>query len=248
MECQYCKKVLANSSSLKQHQSKTKYCLQIQGKQLANHTCICGKYFVRKHHLISHQEICQVVNTPELMQLKEENKSLKTKLSEALRREKELREDYAKLAAISARKPTTTNNTTNNLNLRVFDKTADDIKKLVDENYDRTYLIQGQMGVAKFTHKHVLVDDPEQPPIYFITDKNRGNGKYKLSDTEVVSDHNMSGLTKKVHPIIKDKAVFIMSVTPDPMNDEEMMAGYREVYEMDQNNAAFRNHLMQLLN
>lgn len=260
MICQYCHNKFSSKSSINNHQKKTKYCLQLQGKDVSSEfTCeFCLSVFTAKVGLQYHYKICKANNSvvvQNLCNLQEEVKSLKTKLSEALRREKdyirrekELREDYAKLAAISAIKPTTTNNTTNNLNLRVFDKTQDDIKKIVDENYDRTYLIQGQMGVAKFTHKHVLTDEEDQTPIYVITDKNRGNGKYKLSDTEVVSDHNMSGLTKKVHPSIKDKAVFIMSVTPDPMNDEEMMAGYREVYEMDQNNAAFRNHLIHLIN
>ena len=253
MECKYCNNTFKTKSSLNIHQRKTKYCLKIQGKlNSGDYKCLCGKMFVRKHHLVSHQESCQIVSTPELRNLREENKVLKKQLEDALRREKELREDYAKLAAISARKSTTVtnNSTTNNntLNLGVFDKSADDIKKIVDEKYDRDYLVQGQLGVARFTHKHVLEgEDKENPPVYLITDKNRGNGKYKISDTEVVSDPNMNGLTKRVHPSIKSKAIYITSTHPNPLSDEDMMNGYREVYEMGENNTIFRKGMIKLL-
>ena len=129
----------------------------------------------------------------------------------------------------------------------MFNKSAEDIKRIVDENYDRTYLVQGQKGVAKFTHKHVLTNETDKPPIYVITDRSRGNGKYKISDTETVTDTGMVGLTKKVHPSIKSKAVFITSTAADPLEDEEMMAGYHEVFEMYQDNAIFRTHLSQIL-
>ena len=150
------------------------------------------------------------------------------------------------MATIAVKKPTSST-TTNNLNLGVFNKSSADIKRIVDENYDRTYLVQGQKGVAKFTHKHVLTNDHEKPPIYVITDRSRGNGKYKISETEVVTDTGMSGLTKKVHPSIKSKAVFITSTSANPLEDEEMMAGYHEVFEMDQDNGIFRTHLAEIL-
>ena len=254
MECQYCKKVLCNSSALKQHQTKTKYCLEIQGKTNDEHSCICGKKFVRKHHLNSHQETCQIVNTPLYQEIKianasltEENKVLKKQLEEALRREQELREDYAQLAAISAKRSTTTNNTVNNLNLGVFDKTESDINSIVNEKYDRQYLIQGQKGVAKFTSQHLLKTTKDKPPIYLITDRSRGNGKYKTSKNEIVTDTGMNGLTKKIYPSIKKKAIFITVSHPNPLEDEELMAGYHDVYEMDENNTVFRINLVKEL-
>jgi hypothetical protein len=256
MECQYCKRTLKNISSLNAHQKRTKYCLIIQGKlEKGPYICDCGKDFYSKHHLISHQDTCIIVNTEYVYNIRARaNKSeeqvllLRIQLEDALRREQELREDFNKLAAISAkRSTTTTNNTTNNLNLGVFDKSSADIKLLVDEHYDRTYLIQGQKGVAIFTNKHVLNKDPTKPPIYVITDRSRGNGKYKISDTEVVTDTGMSGLTKKVHPSIKSKAVFITSNSANPLQDDEMMAGYHEVFEMDHDNGVFRSHLGKIM-
>ena len=254
MECYYCKNVLKTKSSLKQHQKSAKYCLQIQGKkEKISFPCTnCSKVFTLKCSLVRHTKICNGSSES----LKETVRSLReslhisnAKLEDALRREKELMKAYEKLAAISANKSTTTNNnTTNTLNLGVFDKTQDDIKRIVDEKYNRDYLIQGQLGVAKFTHKHVLEgEDKEQAPVYLITDKSRGNGKYKISETEVVSDPNMNGLTKRVHPSIKSKAIYITSTHPNPLSDEDMMNGYREVYEMDENNTIFRKGMIKLL-
>jgi hypothetical protein len=244
-----------NRSSLVNHQKNTKYCLKIQGVSIPQNfvCCFCGTTFTLKSSFQHHSNICKA-NTPyiqqKLSELHEKTYELgilKKQLEDALRREQELREDFNKLAAISAKKSTTTNNTTNNLNLGVFDKSSTDIKRIVDENYDRTYLIQGQKGVAKFTHKHVLANDPDKPPIYVITDRSRGNGKYKLSDTEIVTDTGLAGLTKKVHPSIKSKAVFITSTSTDPLEDEEMMAGYHEVFKMDQDNSEFRKHMSEIM-
>ena len=41
MECQYCKTILKTNSALKQHQTKTKYCLKLQGKDNEKGTFIC---------------------------------------------------------------------------------------------------------------------------------------------------------------------------------------------------------------
>ena len=264
MKCQYCKNTFKTKYSLKTHQLKTKYCLKIQGKSTqGQYGCeYCSKSFTLQSSLEDHYEICKA-NNKYVKDYKAKNAELQKKIillqnkleeaekraRDAFRREKELMKAYEKLAAISANKSTTTNNnTTNTLNLGVFDKTQDDIKRIVDEKYDRDYLVQGQLGVAKFTHKHVLEgENKEHAPVYLITDKNRGNGKYKISDTEVVSDPNMNGLTKRVHPSIKSKAIYITSTHPNPLSDEEMMAGYREVYEMDENNTIFRKGMIKLI-
>lgn len=253
MECQYCKKIFTTKSSLNQHQTKAKYCLEIQGKNNDNFKCRCGKTFGRKHHLVNHQEICQIINTPELLELKQENLLLQQKISslenniQELKKDKEtLMIDYAKLAAISANKSTITNNTMNNLNLSVFDKTQEDIKRIVEENYDKNYLIEGQKGVARFAHLHVLKnEDSTKPPIYLITDKSRGNAKYKISETEVVTDIGMNGLTKKIHPSIKKKAILIAA--NDNFENQEIFDGYQEVFNMDEDNGIFRKELIKIL-
>ena len=131
------------------------------------------------------------------------------------------------------------------MNLSVFNKSDEDIKQLVEDNYNKDYLIEGQKGVARFTHSHVLKIKPNQLPMYTITDKTRGNGKYKTSNTEVVIDNGMQGLTKKLHPSIKSKAINI-AIVEDAMNNEEVYNGYQEVFKMDDDNSVFREEMIRL--
>ena len=62
MECQYCKKILQTKSSLNSHQTKTKYCLQLQGKDQTKGLFLCegcNKDFHRKLHLTDHIKVCE---------------------------------------------------------------------------------------------------------------------------------------------------------------------------------------------
>jgi len=263
MECEYCKTILKTNYALKLHQKTAKYCLALHGGVNSNnYDCPdCGKQFTIKSSLDRHFIGCSKASSKfkdEIDELKKELAVTKLSLSEAvkreqemkedfIRREKELREDYATLAAISAKKSTKTTINNNTVNLGVFDKTQDDIKRIVDENYNKQYLIQGQKGVAMFTSKHILDTDSGKPPIYAITDRSRGNGKYKISENEVVTDTGMTGLTKKVQPSIKRKAIGITGSEPNPFETEDLLSGYHEVAEMDQDNSIFRNCLVKEL-
>jgi hypothetical protein len=62
MECQYCKTILKTSSALKNHQTKTKYCLKLQGKdeEKGNFICRgCDKDFHQKIVLKTHIKTCE---------------------------------------------------------------------------------------------------------------------------------------------------------------------------------------------
>lgn len=247
MECQYCKQIFRTHSSLNNHQKTAKYCLKLRGyiNPKGKFTCLCEADFTSKYSLENHKLKCTQYST-EVVELRQQVIELQAKLSDALRREQELRADYAELAKISAKRPTTKNTVTNNLNLSVFNKSAQDIKKIVEENYTKEYLLEGQKGVAKFTCIHVINDDKSRPPIYVITDKARGNGKYKVSNDQVVADYGMIGLTKKVHPSIKQRAGAI-ATQEDALSDEQLFKGFKEVYEMNENNSIFRTELIRML-
>ena len=257
MECQYCKKVLCTLNSLKVHQTKTKSCLKIQGKPTKGEfICKCGKSFTQKHHLLDHQTIC-VSNGTYITELINDNEKYKQQLlllSQqviSLQSDKlDLQERYDHLAETLAKRSTTTNNNTINniMNMSVFDKSEDDINRIVEENYDKNYLIQGQKGVARFTSMYVLKsEDKTKPPIYLITDKSRGNGKYKVSESEMVTDIGMSGLTKKVQPSIKKKAINIAAIDPNFIVNEHLFDGYQEVFDMEDDNGIFRKELVRIL-
>ena len=249
MECQYCKKILQTKSSLNSHQTKTKYCLKLQGKETTGFfECdYCKKTYVKKGHLHDHLKIC-TYNTSyvqtlrqELLDYKQEIAVLRQKV-ESLEKDKESWINHSQTLAKNPRKTTNIHNT---LNLSVFNKSDQDIKQLVEDNYNKEYLIEGQKGVARFTHSHVLKTEPNQLPMYTITDKTRGNGKYKTSNSEVVIDNGMHGLTKKLHPSIKNKAINI-AIIEDAMNNQEVYEGYQEIFKMDDDNSVFREEMIRL--
>ena len=239
MECQYCKTILKTNSALKQHQTKTKYCLKLQGKDNEKGTFICkgcNKDFHQKSNLTIHIKTCGFCKTENLLKrieiLEKEKKDL-------IQEKKDLIQTLAK----NTRKTTNIHNT---VNLSVFNKSEEDIKQLVDDNYNKEYLIEGQKGVARFTHSHVLKTEENQMPMYTITDKTRGNGKYKSSNSEVVIDNGMYGLTKKLHPSIKNKAINI-AIVEDAMNNQDVYEGYQEVFKMDDDNSVFREEMIRLM-
>ena len=252
MQCEHCKKTFSNKFTLKTHQTKAKYCLKIQGKlkPKVKQTCFnckfCNKEFNIKSSYIRHENNCHY-NNPLTISLQKENDILKEKVSSLEKQLSELQTQYNKVVNILAAKPTnTTNNTTNNiLNMPIFDKSDTDIKRIVDEKYDRNFLIDGQKGVARFTDKHITTDENGNRS-YMISDVSRGNGKYKTSETEVVTDPEMKGLTRKIHPAVKEKAIKLVQ-KENPIENKILFDGFWSVNDMDKNNASFRKEFTSLL-
>ena len=56
----------------------------------------------------------------------------------------------------------------------------------------------------------------------------------------------MHGLTKKLHPSIKNKAINI-AITEDAMNNQDVYEGYQEVFKMDDDNSVFREEMIRLM-
>lgn len=274
MECEFCKKCFKNKYTLKSHQKTAKYCLELRGDlKIGKYLCeYCNKDFTQKIHLCTHLKTCSM-NTrqahifnkrleekekiwekknmtfksltkkfmDQISQLEKENEQLKIDRDEILNK-------YEKLAETIAKNPRTiTNKNTfisNTVNLSIFDKTDDDINRIVNEKYNKDYLIAGQKGVARFTHSHVL--NTEGDPIYEITDRSRGHGRYKKSNSEVVRDYGMKGLTTKVLPSIKQKAIKIVQSDPVYFTDEAITYGMNEVYSLNDDNSSFRNEMIKL--
>ena len=248
MECQYCKKILQTKSSLNSHQTKTKYCLKLQGKGELKGLFVCegcDRDFHRKLHLTDHEKICEYC-TPKVKELLKRIKTLEKEKNNWLEEKKDLIQEKKDLIQTLAKNTRKTTNIHNTVNLSVFNKTEEDIKQLVEDNYNKEYLIEGQKGVARFTHSHVLKTEANQMPMYTITDKTRGNGKYKSSNSEVVIDNGMHGLTKKLHPSIKNKAINI-AIIEDAMNNQDVYEGYQEVFKMDDDNSVFREEMIRIM-
>ena len=83
--------------------------------------------------------------------------------------------------------------------------------------------------------------------MYEITDRSRGHGRYKKSDSEIVRDHNMKGLTIKVLPSIKKKAIRIVQSEPFYFTNEALINGMNEVYALNDDNSSFRKEMIDLV-
>ena len=219
--------------------------MKLQGKDNEKGSFICkgcNKDFHQKIVLNTHIKICPSYK-PEILlkriELLENEKNIWLEEKKILLKEKK------DLIETIGKNPRKTTNIHNTLNLSVFNKSDEDIKQLVENNYNKEYLIEGQKGVARFTHSHVLKTEPNQLPMYTITDKTRGNGKYKTSNTEVVIDNGIHGLTKKLHPSIKNKAINI-AIVEDAMNNKDIYDGYQEIFNMDDDNSVFREEMIRL--
>ena len=110
MECQYCKKILQNKSSLNSHQTKTKYCLKLQGKEdKGSFECeYCNKTYVKKGHLDEHLKICSGNSVHvqklrlEILDYKQEIAVLKQKV-ESIEKDKEKWINHSEILAKNQR-------------------------------------------------------------------------------------------------------------------------------------------------
>ena len=90
MECQFCKKILKNSSILENHQKTTKYCLKIQNNiENDKFNCsYCLKNFTTKQHLLTHHTRCKEKYKKDalsnldskILELENENQNLENEL------------------------------------------------------------------------------------------------------------------------------------------------------------------------
>lgn len=137
MECQYCKKICSTKSNLVKHQTKTKYCLKIQGVKPKNtYVCkYCDREFIRKNsycsHLATHEKNEEFMkyqyqleklreinrNLESLIEIKEaENKSLKAIIT---KQDTKILQFEDRLENIAS-KPTTVNNNSSNTMINIM--------------------------------------------------------------------------------------------------------------------------------
>lgn len=230
-DCEYCGKTLKTKSSLNHHKKTARACLKIQGKKYSTEfeCTYCHKILATSFNLKRHSSTCVSVRE-EIMLLKHELNFIK-------KENKELKN-----------RPTISNsNNIQNLlvNLAPFDKTTSDIKKIVDEKYNKDYFLQGQKGVAKFTDEHVLTSEDGRP-VYVVTDKNRGHAKYRNKKNEIIRDLAMFGITNKIYPGLKKKIVDI-AAKENAFTNDVIMRLYQEISKMLDDNSIFRKELVRLL-
>ena len=220
MECKYCNQILKTASSLKQHQKTAKYCLSKQDKKLSNdHICVaCGKKFTRKSSLDDHIQICKE-NTPEkeiIRQYERREKEIigqyEKKLAEKDIVIKQFQDDQRKqindltdriqsMAEKAISKPSTVNKnitTTNQVINNMMPITDEHLQEHV-QNLNPLHVQNGASGYAKYALEYPLKD------MIVCTDFQRRSCKYKDENGKVVTDPEMTKITKRLFSAIKDR-------------------------------------------
>ena len=194
----------------------------------------CNTGFTLKYSLQKHLQICKS-NTPEIHQISQELDVVKKELELSLIREKEkdkiisdrdfliadqktvikeLRTEYKRhmemqnkdlqdrmqsMAEKAIDKPSTLNqNTINQVINNLLPITTEHLNNQV-QYLTIDHVKNGAVGYAKYALEHPLKDR------LVCTDTSRKKGKYKDSDGNIVSDPDMSTITKKLFLAIKDR-------------------------------------------
>jgi uncharacterized C2H2 Zn-finger protein len=139
----------------------------------------------------------------------------------------------------------TTNNTINNIS--VFNRTDDEIKSIYSENLTIDHIAGGVQAIAKLIVEKVIKDMTGKPMIT-ITDKSRGNAKYKLSTGEVVIDNGLDKFTEK-HRDLVIKRMYQVASNPEHFADfldteSNTCTGYNEIVD-DTNGTSLKKNIIK---
>jgi hypothetical protein len=200
----------------------------------------CNTGFTLKYSLQKHLQICKS-NTPEIHQISQELDVVKKELELSLIREKEkdkiisdrdflitdqkniikeLQTEYKRhmemqnkdlqdrmqsMAEKAIDKPSTLNqNTINQVINNLLPITTEHLNNQV-QYLTIDHVKNGAVGYAKYALEHPLKDR------LVCTDTSRKKGKYKDSDGNIVSDPEMSSITKKLFLAIKERNTELIS-------------------------------------
>ena len=218
LTCIYCKKVLSSTSALNLHLKRTKYCLKLQAELKLKES---NSNLLETQVLASDYKTLYEKLLIEHTRLLEEKKTIETKYDTLI--EKITNEALSKTNK-------TTNNTINNIS--VFNRTDDEIKNIYSENLTIDHIAGGVQAIAKLIVEKVIKDITGKPMIT-ITDKSRGNAKYKLSTGEVVIDNGLDKFTEK-HRDLVIKRMYQVASNPEHFADfldteSNTCTGYNEI-------------------
>jgi hypothetical protein len=244
-QCQFCKKICSSKSALNVHQKNTKYCLKIQGNSnKGQFICECGKDFHNKHHLIGHQDICRIVNTVYVQELRDrvntaeqENKEKDNYIQKLEFTIKDLQDRLENITLQAINRPTHQTKNKQIINLAPFDLTQDKANIIFANKYTPEYFLQGMKGLARFVSDHIVKTDTGES-IYACYDRSRDVFKYKNQAGEYINDIKAVRLVEIIHPAVAEHG--------RTMNDkfhEEYMSALLEYDEDKQTNRISRDEL-----
>ncbi len=226
--CNICTSSFTNKSSLNAHVKSAKYCIKLRESKesTTEFLCdICQKSFSTKQNLQQHYGICcshpgyikykelYMVAQTEKIQIQAENNHLKNQLGDKNVMIDKLRADLQQLSMEAVKRPSTVNNTNNNVNttninnLAVFDKNQ--LVNAVQRNpLNKEIVDKGLPGVAG--HVGYLLKTEFEKPNYMIADASRLKCKYKNEDGNIITDHKCSAIVSSISPHLSDQATDVL--------------------------------------
>ena len=224
MKCDFCSNEFISKTSLIHHQKTAKYCILLQGiDKNTNFVCLkCNKKLSTQNRLYTHEQTCKkhmedIIRKECDQKLIEKDKIILERdllISEQKIIIKELHAEYKNqierqnkdfhnrlqsMAEKAIDKPSTVNqNTTTQIINNLLPITTEHLNEQV-QYLTIDHVKHGAVGYAKYALEHPLKDR------LVCTDTSRKKGKYKDSDGNIVSDPEMTTITKKLFLAIKDR-------------------------------------------
>jgi hypothetical protein len=267
LNCNICNKTLSSKKNLENHikicQKKDKNICQIFNCKY------CNKILSNKQNLLLHQTICNTKIIIDNETLTKQNETL-TKQNETLTKQNEIFNNEIKLLSKEIKKynyqvkdlqntierltiraidkPTTTNNTTNNiLNISstIDFNNVDDIKRIIDDDYDLNYAMNGQKGAARFLVDKFLKDENGNLK-YICTDPSRHIFKFKNNKGEIKKDVEAKKLTNYIiDGGIRQK---INEVLNDDVDKFDLISNPKtEIHNIKIDNNSFKKELASII-
>ena len=135
-----------------------------------------------------------------------------------------------------AKQPKTTKNIQNNsinnkyVYLTPLNLTQEIIKQKIQDNFTEKHLIEGQKGVAIFTHDNLLLDENNNLK-YLCGDTSRNYFYYKNSDGTIEKDPKATNLTKMIaEDVIAKSHHMVMEILDDDTIELLQKLDYQNIF------------------
>jgi len=229
-ECNYCGSKFTSKSNLNYHQKNTVYCLEKQGENIVSFECIfCDKIFSSEKRLKSHKESCieykkekyVIKYKKEILNLKKVIKKQEEILNEKDMHIKELESRMENILIKAVSRPTTINTDNRIQNINNLIPITDDHMRSQSKFLTLDHIKQGALGYANFACDYALKDR------IVCVDLSRRKIKYKNTDGHVVTDPEMTVLSKKFFLAIEEKNTELIQKYKDELRDI-ILSKYRE--------------------